>query len=538
MALVDSKQISMAAGGFTALPFGRQLGLLFGLAASIALGVYVVLWSQSPEFIPLYASLDPKDTAQVMEALQKNNIAHKYDMAGGGVLVPSGAVDEVRMKLAAQGLPRSANMGFELLDEPQGFGSSQFMESVRYRRSLEGELSRTISSLEGVRNVRVHLGLPKESAFLKRQNVASASVMVELFGGRELDSTQVLGIVNIVSSSVPGLNKEAVTVVDQRGRLLTQNSTTPLAAALDQFNYTRQLEAVYSKRIQELLRPILGDNNVRAEVTADLDFTMSEEMEEKFNPKTTALRSESTINENRALANEAVGIPGALSNQPPALASAPEVNAKTGDSKNDVSGHNSRNQSTRNFEVDKTVMHVKKDVGKLKRLSVAVVVADKTTFDAKGQETKTPWTEQEIERIKGLVKDSIGYSAERGDTVNVVNTPFAQVAPLQPLDPIKFYQQAWFPSVLKQGLAGLFVLLVLFLVLKPILNILAAFKPTYPMKNDDDESILDNVSRKTQKSLSHASGSENQIEQVKQLAQEDPKKVAQVVMNWVGKEDE
>lgn len=544
---ISEKLISEAAGGFLNLPWVRQIGLLVGLSASIAFGFYFVLWSQTPNYLPLYASLEPKEISQVVDALEHENIDYKYDAGQGGVLVPVAKVPEVRMRLASLGLPKNAVVGLEVMDENQGFTGSQFAEFVRYRRGLEGELSRTISSLESIRNARVHLGLTKESSFIKKKSISSASVMVDVYGGRELTSSQIMGIVHLVASSVPGLVKENVTVVDHSGKLLSSSAQGNMTAALDQFNYTRQLEQVYSKRIQDLLTPILGMDRVRAEVTADVDFTAKEETQEHFDPERQIVRSESTVVERKEKKEGVGGIPGSLSNQPPTAGKlSNNAAASTTDKKvaaNDASGFpetspdNLRGQSVRNFEMDKAVTYVKHNLGKLTRLSVAVVVDDKVLYDKKGREKKNPLTEEEMTRIKDLVKDAVGYQKSRGDTVSVINTSFAQMPPMTEIPAKPFYENPLVMQLLKQGFVGVVIILLVVMVFKPIFMTLVTVKREQGKLGvrPSDADLFDN---EVDRINSIKGRSKSQVEQVKHIAQQDPKRVAHVVMNWVGQEDE
>lgn len=547
MALVNAEKLDSTAFGFSELSLGKQITILVGIAASIAIGFMVVLWSKKPDYVPLYANLDPREASQIIDALQKHSIPNKYEAANGGVMVPVGQVDEVRMKLAAEGLPRGGSLGFELLDKPQGFGTSQFMESIRYRRGLEGELARTIGSLDAIRAARVHLGIPKETSFLKKRMPATASVMLDLNTGHELDRHQVDGIVHLVASSVPGLTKESVSIVDQRGALLTGGNRNSETVSMEQFNYSRQLESVYARRIENLLTPILGMDSVRAQVTAELDFTTIEKTEQNFDNEKPSVRSETTLSEQKLSSLDTGGVPGALSNQPPSVIGAPEQatsaeEESTAQPKIEENGGpvNKRNQSTRNFELDKSITHVKQSTGKLIKLSVAVVVNDKVSYDAKGKPTFTPLTEQEIDNIKILVKDAIGYNEERGDTVSVINSTFAQPPPVAEPPPLGILEQPWLIPVIKQVLAGLLVLIIIFSVIRPMMKNLSEFKPVLPVAPEPNvEELAKEAEKKAQLALPEPDmASKQRIEHVKQIAHEDAATTAQVVMGWVGKEED
>jgi flagellar M-ring protein FliF len=552
MALVNVNKLSVAGGSFGKLPITKQLTVLLAISLSVALGVFVVLWSRTPNMAPLYAKLDSAETSQVIEVLQKNNIPHKFDPSGGGVLVPVNEIHEVRMKLAAQGLPKGSSTGYELLDKPQGFNTSQFMETVRYRRGLEGELAKTISSLEFVREARVHLGLPKQVSFLRKNIVSSASVMVDLYGGHQLDKPQVEGIVHLVASSVPELKRENITVVDQHGNLLTNNSRSALYGAIEEMNYTKQKEQELARKIQELLEPIYGTNGVKAEVTADIDFTFTEKTLENFDRGKPVVRSEAVVREQKTNDSIAMGLPGALSNQPPSLIGAPEktpVPAKKEENETENKSKepvNFRDQATRNYEVDKTITHEKRALGKLIKLSVAVVVNDRIQYDAAGTETRTPLTAEELTKVETLVKDAIGFNAERGDKVTIINSSFALPPPIVPQQSTKgldsIIHQPWFVPAVKQLLGGIFILFILFSIIKPMIKSLTEIKftenKTNSEQNDTTMAGQPFVPEGKLNLLPTDMPAQVKVEQVKQITHDDSKRAAQVVMNWVGREDE
>ena len=310
----------------------RQVGLMVGLAASVAIGFAVVLWSQQPDYRPLYGSLAGMDAKQVMETLASADIAYTVEPNSGALLVKADDVSRARLKLAAAGVtPTDSNIGFEILDKDQGLGTSQFMEATRYRRGLEGELARTISSLNNVKGARVHLAIPKSSVFVRDERKPSASVLVELYGGRSLEPGQVQAIINLVATSVPELNKSQITVVDQKGNLLSdQAQNSELTMAGKQFDYSRRMESMLTQRVHNILQPVLGNDRYKAEVSADVDFSAVESTSEQFNPDQPALRSEQSTSEQRTASTGPQGVPGALSNQPPSPASAPQKTAQGG----------------------------------------------------------------------------------------------------------------------------------------------------------------------------------------------------------------
>src|SRR5471030_2797615 len=476
----------------------RQVGLLVGLAASVAIGFAVVLWSQQPDYRPLYGSLAGMDAKQVMDTLAQADIPYTVEPNSGALLVKADDVQRARIKLAAAGVAQTdGNIGFEILDKDQGLGTSQFMEATRYRRGLEGELARTISSLNNIKAARVHLAIPKSSVFVRDERKPSASVLVELYSGRSLEPGQVLAIINLVATSVPELSKSQITVVDQKGNLLSdQAENSELTQAGKQFDYSRRMESMLTQRVHNILQPVLGNDRYKAEVSADVDFSAVESTSEQFNPDQPALRSEQSVNEQRTASSGPSGVPGALSNQPPGPATAPQTTGGAAASSGaiaagqpllDANGQqimdpatgqpmlapypaDKRNQSTKNFELDRSISHTKQQQGRVNRLSVAVVVDDQIKVNpANGQTTRSPWNADELARFTRLVQDAVGFDASRGDSVSVINMPFSAERGDVIAD-IPFYSQPWFWDIVKQVLGVLFILVLVFGVLRPVLN--------------------------------------------------------------------
>ena len=475
-ASVVPDQLQPLVEGMGRLPVPRQLGVLFGLAASIALGVWLVLWSQEPDMRPLYTSLERLDSNTIINTLEANDIRYRIDHGSGALLIDSSKIHEARLKLAEAGLPSQAAAGFELLDQEQPLGTSQFMETTRYRISLEGELTRTISSIQAVRNARVHLAIPERSVFLRDQRKPSASVLLDVVPGRTVGEGEIRAIGNLVAASVPEMTLEAVTIVDQRGKLLSDFEQDPEAeAANKQLDYTSKLEGQLVERVHRMLDPIVGTGRYKAEVTADIDFTAVEQADEIYNPDLPALRSEQRLDEQRGSAG-ASGIPGALSNQPPAGAQAPEVAGVGGETSAGSGNGSVRTQATRNYELDRTLSYTRHQVGRVKRLSVAVVLDDKLRFDAETGERRTQtWEQAELDRLTTLVRDAVGFDATRGDSVNVINARFIDFPIDDEVIPeIPFYQQPWFFPALKQAGAILLVLVLVFAVLRPALRSLSS----------------------------------------------------------------
>ena len=559
----------------------RQVGLMVGLAASVAIGFAVVLWSQQPDYRPLYGSLAGMDAKQVMETLAAADIAYTVEPNSGALLVKADDVSRARLKLAAAGVtPSDGNIGFEILDKDQGLGTSQFMEATRYRRGLEGELARTISSLNNIKAARVHLAIPKSSVFVRDERKPSASVLVELYPGRSLEPGQVMAIINLVATSVPELIKSQVTVVDQKGNLLSdQAENSELTMAGKQFDYSRRMEGMLTQRVHNILQPVLGNDRYKAEVSADVDFSSVESTSEQFNPDQPALRSEQSTNEQRTASNGPQGVPGALSNQPPAPATAPQQTGQAGAAGAgmvqpgqpllDANGQqimdpatgqpmlapypaDKRSQSTRNFELDRSISHTKQQQGKVNRLSVAVVIDDQAIVNpANGEVARTPWSADQLARFTRLVQDAVGFDASRGDSVSVINVPFSSERG-EVIADIPFYSQPWFWDVVKQVLGVLFILVLVFGVLRPVLNNITGNgrnKQVAGIGSDaemagmgglDGELANDRVSLGGPQSImlpSPSEGYDAQLNAIKSLVAEDPGRVAQVVKEWINADE-
>lgn len=546
--------------GITDNPLFRQLAVMIGIAASVALGVAVVLWSQSPSMAPLYANLAEKDASQVVEVLQKSGVEYRVDEATGMILVPAGKVKELRMKLASAGLPNSTGMGFELLQKDMGFGTSRLVERARYLQAMQGELARTIATIGAVQSARVHLAIPKQSVFVRERKKPSASVTVKLLAGRVLEPGQVNAIVHLVAAAVPELEAGRVTVVDQKGNLLSgDQANRELKLSSTQFEYTRKVESLYRRRIEDLLAPILGANRVRAQVTADIDFTVTEQTQERYNPDQPALRSEQ-VNEEQRSSGGAQGIPGALSNQPPAAGKAPQVAGKSGQGGASGGITDTTRQATRNYELDRVISHTRLAPAALRRLSVAVVVDDKVTVGKDGKPVRTERTPEEIERITQLVREAIGYDARRGDTVKVVNAAFMPPEPVEDLPEPAMWEQPWFWDAVKQGGGVLLVLLLVFGVLRPTLKRLTSPASTelalagaaagagsgaegatvtgplgpdgQPLAEGEDGALHLGSNGEPIK-LPGGGEYENIMEAARNLVDEDPKRVAQLVKTWI-----
>lgn len=481
--------------GFIKLPPSRQALALVALAACIASIVGIVLWARMPDYSLLYGSLEERDAAQVVAALEKAAIPYRLDAATGAIRVPSTVVHEARMKLAAEGLPKGSGNGLEMLSQEPGFGVSRFMENARYQHAVEGELVRTISAMAGVEAARVHLAVPERSVFVRANDQPSASVMLQLYRGRTLDDGQVAAIVHLVSSSVPGLNPARVTVVDQAGNLLTRPAgQRGLERSAEQYDYARRLEQDYVRRIEDLLAAVVGPGGVRAKVSAEVDFEVTERTREQYDPDRTALRSSQEEETESAAGSNAGagGVPGTLSNQPPqggtlapaapavtppaAQAAAPAAapGAPAASTEQPVTAApapmDRSRRAVRNFEIDRTISHSKLAGGGVKRLTVAVVVDDKRVTDADGKTSSQPRTPEEIERYTALVRDAVGFDPDRGDSINVVNAAFAPTQPEPPVHGTPLWEQSWVWQAMRLLLGAAALAAVLFGVLRPLLR--------------------------------------------------------------------
>jgi flagellar M-ring protein FliF len=530
--------------GIADIPGVKQVGLLVGVAAAVAAAIWLVIWSQGQNYTVLYGQLSERESGQVMDALTAAGIEFKLSPSGA-VSVPESKVQEARIRLASQGLPQSDAMGIEMIQKESALGSSSMMETARYQSVLETELARTIIKVQGVQSARVHLALPKPSVFLRDSRKATASVMLQLYPGRRLEPGQVAAIVHLVASSVPELGASDVTLVDQAGSLLNSpDENAEQAASTRQLEYTRKLEESYQRRIIELLEPMIGPGRVRATVTADMDFTVTEETHENYDPAKTAVRSEQTSNEQRKGGDGAEGIPGALSNQPPGTSGAPTIPgaatpgnpAAAGAAATAGGPSSSAQRSTRNFEVDRTLSYVKQPVGVLKRLNVGVVLDDWQKVDADGKATATPMSDTDIKRFSQLVRESIGLKEDRGDQLNLINQAFKSSAPIAPVDGLPLWETPWITQLAKQIVGAALVLVVAFLVLRPLMKSLTKSVPRLTggtAEAGDLEGDRVSLSGQGGKAIKLAPSFEQQIAAARTLVGQDPRRAAQVVKDWV-----
>ena len=543
--------------GLPQTPVTRNILLAVGAAITLAIMVGVWLWSQTPDYKVLFSNFNDRDGGAIVASLQQLNIPYKYSEGGNAILVPANQVHDARLKLASQGLPKGGNVGFELM-ENQKLGISQFLEQVNFQRALEGELARSIQAVSAVQTARVHLAIPKSQVFIRDQQKPTASVLLNLYPSRVLDQQQVSAIVHLVASSVPELSAKNVTIVDQNGNLLSDTSKQMANNSLDpsQLKYVQEYQQNIIKRIESIISPIVGANNVRAEATADIDFSRTEQAAETYKPNSppeaSAIRSQQTSESYNKGVNPS-GIPGALSNQPPVPATAPIVASGAGSTQTAASNAGlMQKDSTMNFEVDKTIRYTQQPMGGVKRLSVAVVINYKTETDKNGKTTTRPLTDIEKTQITDLTREAMGFNKDRGDTLNVVNSPFASPEK-EPIVDLPLWKQPDVLQMAKEIAKYIGVALVLaylfFGFLKPmLLKMMGKDKETLEAieaeklaqeeaEKEEEEAAIVNLSKEAElQNTRHGSTYEMNLEMAKQLAKDDPRIVANVVKAWVSNE--
>jgi len=520
-------------------PAVKQMLLLVGLAAAVAAGVALVLWSQGGNYTPLYSGLSERDVGEITAQLDGAGVKYKLDPSSGGLLVPSDKKYEVRMQLASSGLPHGTGFGVEDMPNKSTFGQTPFMENALYVRAVETELQRTIGAMQPVESARVHLALPPQSVFLRQKREPTASVMLKLYSGRRLDEGQVQAVVHLVAASVPELTPSHVTVVDQAGTLLTGASSDDAASlSSSQFDYRKQLEQEYSRRIEGLLGSIVGAERVRASVSAELDFTVTEQTRESFDPGVQVVRSEQTSEDSHR--GEGVqGVPGALSNQPPQVApqtrGAKGANGANAAAEPPAEPQSTSRSATRNFELDKTVSHTRQAVGAIKRLSIGVLVDNKPAANGKG--AGTPLAEQELASLTELVKKSVGFDEMRGDTISVLNSAFQQVAAVQNPPAPSLWERPQFWTIARQALGAVLVILLAWFVLRPMMAVLTRPQPIVAAPAAVEYAAQMYPAMVGGRPMGLPVSYDDRMAAARSVAGQDPRQVAQVVRSWVSEEN-
>lgn len=579
MAQAFPQSLSSISTRFGQLSNQRKIGIMVAIAAVFALVIGVLMWSQTPSQKVLFSNLSDKDSGAVIASLEQMNIPYTID-SGNVIKVPEDQVYNVRLRLATQGLPKSGPAGFELLDN-QRLGVSQFAEQVSYQRAIEGELARSIESIDAVESARVHLAFPKSTVFVREQQKPSASVLLNVRGGRILDDAQIAGVMHLVASSVPDLPVQNVTIVDQKGNLLSNDAnSTGRNPGLDakQLEYVHQVELSYTKRIEDILAAVWGKDNVKAQVTAQLDFAQTEQTSETYKPNPTpadaTVRSQQTVETQGDNANGASGVPGALSNQPPGAATAPLVAQNQPGTTTATAAATNPNlkhrETTVNYEVDKTISHTLLPTGVVRRLSVAVVLNYKPKV-TNGQSTYVPLTSAEVGQAENLVREAMGFNTQRGDTLNLVNAQFADSMPLvtpSMMEKITTVASTNWLDIARYTVVGLIVFYLFFGVLRPIMRDLTGaskrFEPQLAGAGGPaagaatgepgaagemvvgDDGVLVSVSEHQQSADELRQKAENEarlatytenLATIKQMAKEDPRVVATIIREWMLKEE-
>ena len=535
----------------SALDRAQRMRLGAGVALLVAAAVAAVVMGRQPDYRVLFSNLGDKDGGAVVAQLSQMNVPYKYSEGGGAILIPAERVHDVRLRLATQGLPKGSVAGFELM-ESNKFGMTQFQERLNFQRGLEGELTRSIQALSSVQSARVHLALPNQNGFFREQQKPSASVLVSLHPGRILDRAQLAGIVHLVASSVPELAPSAVSVLDDTGKLLSQSPDSSAGAEINaqQLLYVQQLEQQYSRRIMDILEPVVGRDNVKAQVTAEVDFSQTESTSEQFRPNQTpdssAVRSQQVLESRGSSTKTATGVPGAVANQPPAPSAAPINGANPAPNAGGQQGteeQTNKRESTTNYEVDKTVKVVRGSTGAVKRLSAAVVVNYQSAED-KGKTVTKALTPEQIEQMTALVRETIGFNRERGDSVNLMNTPFQVTA--VPATDTPLWKQPEVVDLAKTFAwpvgAVLFAALVLMGLVRPALKGSAPAKATAakPVAGGQLDALeaetperpaLAAPSRKDE--VLPATPEQLRLEDARVLAKENPVAVANILKTWL-----
>lgn len=557
-----SKDTGEAKKGFASLiesiKADPKIPLIIAGAAAISIIVALLLWFRSPDYRVLLSNLSAKDGGDIVGQLTQMNVPYQIADNGSAILVPADKVHELRLKLAQSGLPKGGNTGFELLDKEQ-FGISQFSEQINYQRALEGELSRTIESLSPVQSARVHLAIPKPTLFVREQKLPTASVTVGLLPGRMLDEGQISAIVHMVSSSVTGLTAANVIIVDQTGRLLTNNDNSQQSANSAQIKMTKEMEAHLKERIEDILSPLVGRANIHAQVTAQMDFSKVEQTSEEYKPNQTpdaaAVRSRQNSESLQNSNGGPSGVPGALSNQPASAPSAPiEANKESTDGKtagNTRNGTlNTQRDETTNYEVDRKISHTQRQIGVVDRLSVAVIVNYQSQEGEKGPEMK-PLPPEMLQQIDALTREAMGYSAQRGDSINITNSLFTDDTPVVE-EPSLLNNPQVIGQALDYGKILLIALIAWFMWRFGIKPQWVKYRKTQQAQIDAEisianasqvkapfvveEEISEDMDEKTRRRLTRQRVSaEIQSQRIREMAEKDPQVVAMVIRQWLGK---
>ncbi len=487
------------------MPLNRKLAFA-GLALIVfAIILTLFLWLPKQDYQLLYSNLSAEDAGNVISKLKEKKVP--YQVKDNAIYVPSNKVHELRLELASQGIPSGGGVGFEIFDKTQ-IGLTEFSQRVNYIRALQGELQRTIKQLQEVDQVRVHIAIPEKSIFTEKEDHPTASVVLKLKPGRTLSREQVSSIVHLVSSSVEGLSPQYVTVVDQYGNLLSAPKDPTQLAEATHIEYKRNIEKTYEKNIQTMLENIVGKGRAIVRVSADIDFSKVEKLEEKYDPDTIAIKSEQRSQE-KTMAPQQGGIPGVLSNQP--------GQPQTGITQQNVQSQ--KQQESINYEVSKSISKILQSTGQIKKISVAVLI-DGIYKEEKGKKVYVPRSDEEIKKYQELVQASIGYNKERGDYVIVESIPFEVVPEEKP--PIDYWGIA--TTMLKYLVPLIIIALIILFVLKPVIELIKKLMEEKIKKKEVviSEEVVPSVVK------------ERDIrEEIRHIARTNPKKVIAILREWI-----
>lgn len=539
-----------------AVPKPALIGAVAALAAVI---VAATMWSRDPNYKVLFSNLDDRDGGAIVASLNQMNVPYRFNEGGTALLVPAEKVYDLRLQLASQGLPRGGSVGFELLDNTR-FGASQFTEQINYQRGLEGELARSIESVNSVQHARVHLALPRQTLFVRDRQPPTASVLLNLYPGRSLGESQVSAVAWLVASSVPELTVSNVSIVDQNGRLLSQPGGEGRGMDADQLRYVREMEQRTVERILSILNPLVGPGNVHAQASADMDFSRREETSEVYRPNQepgqSAVRSQQSSDSQQTGVNPAQGVPGALTNQAPLAPSAPIVNpaapqqrpgqpgaqqqpqqqggaagaaGSTGTGQPQPPG-STRRDSTTNYEVDRTISHIKQPVGALKRMSVAVVI---NYLPIKGSDPQA-LPPEDLNKLTTLVKEAMGYSESRGDSLNVVNSQFNDAEPSTP-----WWKDPENIALAKTALGWLVIAIAALWVWRSLLRPIFDRYMRPPEVDPEVAELERQEALREAQDIARAKEMDrfdDNMQRARDMATKDPRAVAMVMRTWINKD--
>lgn len=515
----------------------RRLFFLAGIAASVAVGVNLYQWIQEPVYRPLPYSVSDQNLSTIVETLEKANIAYKINDSNGSISVPVDDVNTAKLKLSAAGVAKEEGFNYSYLNDQSKLGTSQFIENTRYLRALESDLARTIRAIQGISSAKVHIAIPQNNIFADENSKTTASVIINITPGYEEDKEKIRAIIQLVAASVPELDPSNVAITDQYGHYLSSIISQDSILNQEQLTYQKSIQQYYENRIKMLITPITGANKTSINVNANIDFTRMETAEEQYDPDKKSVRSEQSISETNGTGGAASGVPGALSNQPP-TGQSPSSGGSGDGSQQGAQGQgsgssspgNSRNESTKNYEVSKAMKYVRNTTPVIKNISVAIVLDDESLYDeATKKTTQKPLSKEKIGKITELVKSTIGFNQERGDRVTVINSGFIPNK-IEDIPPTPLWQQPWFWEWIKRIvgiITGFIFLVILYKKISPELRPNQNKQQTAKspeMPNDAIPVTAEMIRLKNE-----------QINILKELASKDPNKVASIIKKWVTK---